>query len=285
MTDGGLVAARAIAYGALLLAAGLPLYLMTAGRGMIATARLRLAQALVALLAAVASVWLALAGIAAMAALPLAALDGATVSAVLAATPLGAVLAIRLAALALMLLAIGLRLPTIWAALPAAVALATAAWTGHAGATEAALGTLHRLADVIHLLAAATWLGALAMLLAGVFGLAGADDVERRLSGFAMTGSVIVALLVLTGLANTLSITGWPVPLASTWTLLLAIKLAMFAGMLGLAALNRWRLTPAIAPGRPDAQRNLRLSLMAEAALGLGVVALVALLGVLDPAA
>jgi putative copper resistance protein D len=285
MTDGGLVAARAFAYGALLLAAGLPLYLMTAGRGMIATARLRLAQALVALLAAVASVWLALAGIAAMAALPLAALDGATVSAVLAATPLGAVLAIRLAALALMLLAIGLRLPTIWAALPATVALATAAWTGHAGATEAALGTMHRLADVIHLLAAATWLGALAMLLAGVIGLAGADDVERRLAGFATTGSIIVALLVLTGLANTLAIAGWPLPLASTWTLLLAIKLAMFAGMLGLAALNRWRLTPALAAGRPDAQRNLRLSLMAEAALGLGVVALVALLGVLDPAA
>lgn len=285
MFDGGLVAARALAYGALLLTAGLPLYLLTAGHGIAVTRRFRAGLVLLSLLGAGASVWWALASIAAMAALPIEALDREMVSAVLAATPLGAVLAIRLAALALVMLTLMLRLPTFFVAVPAAVAVATFAWTGHAGATEGGLGDVHRINDVVHLLAAATWLGALAVLLEGIFGLIESREQERRLAGFAATGTVIVTLLVVTGLANALFIAGWPFPLTSTWTLLLGLKLALFLGMLGLAALNRWRLAPALRSENPAARRALRLSLTAEASAGLAVVLVVAALGVLDPTA
>lgn len=285
MTDWGLIAARALAYGALLLTAGLPLYLLTAGRGIVVTRRCRVALVLLSLLGAGASVWWMLASIAAMAALQIEALDRETVSAVLTATALGAALAIRFAALALVLLTTMLRLPTLFVALPAAVAVATAAWTGHAGATEGGLGDVHRINDVVHLLAAATWLGALAMLLEGIFGSTGPREQERRLAGFAATGTVIVTLLVVTGVANMLFIVGWPFPLTSTWALLLSAKLALFIGMLGLAALHRWKLAPALRAESPAVRRALRLSLIAEASAGLAVVVVVAALGVLDPAA
>jgi len=285
MTDSGLVAARALSYGALLLTAGLPLYLLTAGRGIVVTPRYRTGVVLLSLLGAGASVWWALASVAAMAALPIEALDGETVGAVFSATPLGAVLATRLVALALVMLATMLRLPTLFAAVPAGVVVATFAWTGHAGATDGGLGDVHRINDVIHLLAAATWLGALAMLLEGIFGSTRPSEQQRRLAGFAATGTVIVTLLVATGVANALFIAGWPFPLTSAWTLLLGLKLALFMAMLGLAALNRWRLAPALHTENPAARRALRLSLTAEASAGLAVVVVVAALGVLDPAA
>ncbi len=285
MADGGLIAARAISYGALLLTAGLPLYMITAGRGIALSRRYHTVLALLALGAAGASVWWVLANIAAIAAMPLAMLDRETVIAVLGATPLGSVLTIRLAALALVVLAVFLRFPMLLISLFAGVALTTAAWTGHAGATEGTAGSVHRLADIVHLLAAATWLGALAMLLASLLGLAAHDELEHRLAKFATTGTAIVVLLLVTGIANTFFIAGWPFPLTSTWTLLLGIKLALFAGMLSLAALNRWRLSPALGTKDLAARRALRLSLAVEASAGLAVIAVVAALGVLDPAA
>ena len=285
MTDGGIVAARAVNYITLLLTAGLPLYWLTAGGSFAVSHRCRAALLLLALAGAGASVWWVLASVAAMAGLPIAQLDREMVTAVLGATPLGDVVPIRLGALALVVLAIPLRLPSRLIALPAAVALATAAWTGHAGASQGAAGSFHRLADIIHLLAAATWLGALAMLLASVMGPADPRELERRLAGFATTGTGIVVLLLVTGIANSLFIAGWPIPLNSTWALLLGVKLALFAGMLGIAALNRCRLTPALRDGTPGARHALRLSLAGEAGVGLAVVALVSVLGVLDPVA
>lgn len=285
MPDASLVAARAVAYGALLLAAGLPLYLLTTGRGIALTRRTRRALALLGVLAAIASLWWALASIAAMTALPIAQLDGATTEAVMAATPLGAVLLARFAALALLLLAVALRPTPGLTALPAAVALATAAWTGHAGATEGVVGDVHRVGDIVHLLVAATWLGALVMLLAGALGSTPARELERRLAGFAAVGTLVVALLLLTGIGNTLLIAPWPLPLASTWTVLLGIKIALFGVMLGFAALNRWRLTPGLAAGSGAARGHLRRSLLGETLLAFAVIAIVAALGVLDPAA
>ena len=161
--------------------------------------------------------------------------------------------------------------------------------TGHAGATEGAMGMLHRLADVVHLLAAATWLAALSVLLAGLFGRTEADILTSRLAGFAKTGSIIVLILLATGIFNTLAITGWPIPrtvLASKWSMVLAAKLGLFAIMLSLAALNRWILTPALMQdGDTTAISRLRASLMAEAAAGTAIILFVSLLGLLDPAA
>lgn len=285
------LAARALSYGALMLAAGLPIYLLTAGREVILSTRLRLVLALLALIAAVASVWLALTSVAAMAAMELGQLDRVMVEAVLAATPLGLALEIKLTALALMVLAL-VAAPARWrlplAAVTGGVALASSALTGHAGATLDGFGTLHRLADAAHMLAAATWLAALATFIANLCSKNPADGLAASLARFARTGTALVLVLIITGIVNTLAITGWPIQPAvfeSRWTLLLTAKLALFATMLGLAAINRWLLTPALERGGgAAAPSRLRLSLAAEATAGTAIILLVSQIGLLDPA-
>lgn len=281
METTGLLAARAAAYLALLLVAGVPLHALAAGQ--VLAFRARLVLALLAIVAAFASAWWALESVAAMAGVSLAELDQATAEVVLAQTPLGKVMEWRLTALAAVFLACFvplrvLRLPIL--ALAGNVALGSVAWTGHAGASEMAL---HRVSDVAHVLAAATWIGALAVFVTSAFSREGADIAA--LARFARTGSVVVAVLILTGLLNTLAIAGWPMMFEARWFSILAVKLALFAAMLALAAGNRWRIVPALERGEPDATARLRRSLVLEFAAGIGVVGAVALLGVLDPLA
>lgn len=281
METTGLLAARAAAYLALLLVAGVPLHALAAGQ--VLAFRARLVLALLTIVAAFASAWWALESVAAMAGITLAELDQATAEVVLAQTPLGKVMEWRLTALAAVFLACFvplrvLRLPIL--ALAGSVALGSVAWTGHAGASEMAL---HRVSDVAHVLAAATWIGALAVFVTSAFSREGADIAA--LARFARTGSVVVAVLILTGLLNTLAIAGWPMMFEARWFSILAVKLALFAAMLALAAGNRWRIVPALERGEPDATARLRRSLVLEFAAGIGVVGAVALLGVLDPLA
>ena len=210
-------------------------------------------------------------------------LDRATILAVLDATPLGSVLAVRvIGLLAAAVAAWRQRVGT--AAFAASLAPASTAWTGHAGATEAGLGAIHRAGDIIHLLAAATWLGALSLFLASAIGGGDREMQVRRLSGFAATGSIIVLLLLLTGLSNTLSTVGWPLDSGSLWTLLLKVKIALFLVMLALAAINRWWITPALAGDPAGSLGYLRLSVALEADTALAIVAIVGWLGTLTPA-
>ncbi|OZA63310.1 MAG: hypothetical protein B7X78_05685 [Sphingomonadales bacterium 39-62-4] len=279
METGALIAARAVAYSALLLVAGLPLQALAGGRSL--SGRMRAALVVLALLAGAASVWWALESVAAMVGLPLVELDQPTAEAVLAATPLGAVMEWRLTALACVIVAAIvplklLRLPVI--ALAGAVALCSMALTGHAGASEWAL---HHWADGLHLIAAGLWIGALAAFLGdAVFGKADVLGLAR----FARTGSVAVAVLVLTGAINTLAIAGFPPVWQSRWMGLLGVKIALFGLMLALAAGNRWRIVPALERGEAGAEARLQRSLLLEFMAGLGVVLIVAMLGVLDPA-
>lgn len=266
----------------MLLAAGIPLYRLSAGRDLAEDRASRALVCLAALLAAAASIWWVLESIASMAAVTLSQLDAATVSAVLGATPLGNVLAIRTVALVVAAVA-AWRRRHLTAAIAASVALASAAWTGHAGASEGTLGHLHRAADIIHLLAAATWIGALTLFLAAVTGSRDSNALIRHLSGFARTGSVIVLLLLVTGIANLFIIAGWPPQWTSTWSVLLLVKLVMFTAMLGLAACNRWKLTPALERKASGSRRALSISLSAETALGFAIIAIVAALGTLSP--
>ena len=109
--------------------------------------------------------------------------------------------------------------------------------------------------------------------------------------GFSLVGTIIVALLILTGTVNGWFLVG-PGNIASlgqsTYGLLLIAKLLLFAGMLGLAALNRYRLTPALAQAieeedAPRAQALLRASLVVEGGLAIVILGLVAWLGTLSP--
>jgi putative copper resistance protein D len=231
-----------------------------------------------ALAALAASVWWVLASIGAMAAMPVLALDRSTILAVLGATPLGWVMGVRMIALAVAVLAIR-RLPVALAACAGCVALATAAWTGHAGATEGAAGFLHRTMDVVHLLAAATWLAALVIFVLQAIGGNDRKDLARQLEAFAPLGTLLVGLLAATGLVNAVLIAGWPPDWSTRWIALLAVKLALFAAMLVLAAGNRWKLAPRLAQGLSGSLRALSLSLSLETGAALAILGLVAVLG------
>ncbi|TAJ71730.1 MAG: copper resistance protein CopD [Phenylobacterium sp.] len=241
-----------------------------------------------------------LAQTAVMAGDPSAAWDGALLMSVGVETPFGrAALARAVAAMAALVLVLvmtpGRRL---WWALSVlgAAAVASLAWSGHGAATEGPGSLVHLVADILHLLAAGVWIGALAafglLLRAKPFGVLQARALHGALAGFSGVGSAVVATLVLTGLVNSWFLVG-PQGLArlaaTGWGVLMLAKLAVFAVMLGLAAVNRFRLTPALAAGAasgdPAALAGLRRSLALETGAAVLVLALVAALGTLPPPA
>ena len=197
------------------------------------------------------------------------------------------------------LIAAGRAAPLGMVALTAGIALATLAWTGHGAMDEGATGWVHLVADILHLLAAGTWIGALLGLTLLVTRAPSRIDAthlrltHRALRGFGRVGTIVVGTIVVTGLVN-----GWllvgagnllNLPSTRYGQLLLA-KLALFTAMLGLASLNRFRLTPAFersiaAANHRGALGMLRRSLAVEAACAITILALVAWLGTLEPPA
>jgi putative copper resistance protein D len=184
-------------------------------------------------------------------------------------------------------------------ALAAGIALATLAWTGHGAMDEGATGWVHLLADILHLLAAGAWIGALLGLTLLVTRAPGQVDAthlrltHRALHGFGLVGTIVVGTIVVTGLVNGWLLVGAGnlVNLPSTrYGELLLVKLALFGAMLGLASLNRFRLTPAFersiaAADHRGALGTLRRSLAVEATCAITILALVAWLGTLEPPA
>jgi len=196
-------------------------------------------------------------------------------------TEFGKLWAVRLGVIAALLVAIWRGSVPLQTAL-AAVALGSLAWTGHADLPEGRLGQLHRAGDVVHLLAAGLWLGALWALGWMTFRLPQAAATEQALRRFSGVGQVAVALLISTGLLNGYAILGDVGKLLGTaYGRLLDVKLAALAGMLVLAAVNRFILVPRIAGG--GGTERLRLQILAEQALSLVVVAVVAVIGTIDP--
>ncbi|WP_439569620.1 copper homeostasis membrane protein CopD [Sphingopyxis sp.] len=183
------------------------------------------------------------------------------------------------------------------------VAVATLVWSGHAGATEGAAGTIHRISDILHMIAAAVWIGAIGAFLLLVTPQSirelpgGLRIAARSLDQFSLIGTICVLIIAATGLINSQFIVGAENlgrSLSSPYGQLLLAKLALFGLMLALAAANRWRLTPALAAAAggntenidtdPDAAlAAMRKSLIIEAAAALAILALVAWFGTLEP--
>lgn len=167
-----------------------------------------------------------------------------------------------------------------------AVALGTLGWFGHGASSEGAFGLLHLASTVVHLLAAGLWLGAIAAFLLIAAGNPTMDRgfLSQALRRFHLTGSLIVGLLLATGLLNAAMMLGGDglskAP-ETTWGQLMAVKLLAFAAMLGLAALNRFRLAPMLA--RSGAQEPIVRSLRLELLLVTVILLLVGWLGLLSP--
>ena len=216
--------------------------------------------------------------------------DRAAIWAMVSETPMGKAWIVRMGALAIVaIILVLLRAPAVPASL-GAVALGSLAWTGHGAAGEGSAGAVQLAGDLVHLMAAGAWLGALVGL--GTMLRAGDNPTaaHRALESFAPAGTVIVAAIVGSGLVNGFYLVGWSnlggLPLTLYGQMLL-LKLVLFGGMLGLAAINRFRLTPALGNARSQdvnsARRALSRSLMVETAAALAILGLVAWLGTLPP--
>jgi putative copper resistance protein D len=241
---------------------------------------------------------------ASMAGVPLSQVDAESVAVVLTGMSLGKAWMVRVAGLALVTGAAAFVRRQPLAALQAAsaggaVAIASLAWAGHGAMDDGAVGWVHLVADIAHLLAAGIWVGALACLLLLVARPSARTDpahlwaTHRALDGFSLVGASVVAVIVATGLGNAWLLVGPADATAfpsSTYGQLLLAKLALFAAMVGFAAVNRYRLTPALA-ARIDAEEHraaivaLRVSVALETACAVVVLALVAWLGTLQPPA
>ena len=306
MADWGLIAVRFALYADLMLLVGLsafPLYSFTraerAARAMLPLGTLLVWLTTAGLLLSVAGFAVASA---AMMGERVGSLDLPMLSMMADETAVGAALKVRLAALAFVLAGLifvqrdqTARLGFSLAG--GSVALATLLWSGHAGATEGALGVAHRISDIAHMIAAAVWIGgiaAFALLLrrpAQIQRAAHVTVVVRSLENFSRVGTAAVGIILLTGILNGFVILGADVSpiFNSTYGLLLLAKVALFGVMIALAANNRWKITPALKKSVhgdkiESAWSQLRVSIAWEATAGAVVLALVGWLGTLAPA-
>jgi putative copper resistance protein D len=179
----------------------------------------------------------------------------------------------------------------------AAALVASSAWAGHAVARSGVAGPILLAMQVIHLLAAAAWLGSLPALGYVVYKAQGDREGAWRaiaqdvLPQYSQAGYAAVALILLTGSVNSWFLVGSVHALFSTnYGRVLVTKVCLVAVMVGLALLNRFGIAPAVIGPDPDGRtaakpfKALWRSVTAEFLLGLAVLAAVSVLGTLPPA-
>jgi putative copper resistance protein D len=177
------------------------------------------------------------------------------------------------------------------------VSAATFAWTGHGATDTGVAGAAHLVGDLLHLWAAGVWVGALVALCcllrrASSRAPGDARRIEFALGRFSRLGIGVVMTLVFSGVINSWFLIGpdrWQALFTSRYGRTLSIKLGLFGAMVALAALNRFRLAPALgraldarAPAAPALGR-LKAALCAELLLAATVLLAVAFLGTLAP--
>jgi putative copper export protein len=181
--------------------------------------------------------------------------------------------------------------------LASAAFIATLAWAGHGAATEdVPFDAIHLPADILHLVAAGAWLGALFPLVilltqACRDSSPQAVDVARAATlRFSTLGLSCVGTLLVTGVVNTWFLSGTvPALLGTLYGQLLLLKIALFVAMIAVAGINQRRLLPLLADAASDAAVCLRAvgqvfrNASIEAGLGVFVIAIVGIIGILPP--
>jgi copper transport protein len=125
---------------------------------------------------------------------------------------------------------------------------------------------------VFHLLAVAFWTGSFIPLVRATWGtdVAATQALMRAFSAVAV---VLVPGLIAAGAAIAWFLVGeWTALVTTPYGWALSVKITLVAGMLALAAVNKWRLVPAMPNGRIAVAR-LRRSICLEAVLAFAVIA------------
>lgn len=305
MTDWGIVTARLLQFGPALILCGTPLFFLygidpgdlpafkRGARG------LKSALMIAGMLSFCGAVWWVMAETASIFSDP-GAFSLNAIWTVLTGTGFGRAMFLRI-----ILIAVTIILPFVarsgrrmWAlqALIGGAIVASFAWTGHGVKDEGFAGYVHLGGDIVHLLAAAAWVGALLalafILVESIRQRTGARAALRGLEAFSSIGVMVIALLLLSGFLNSWFLVGLAhigQLVTSPYGLLLDVKFALFAAMLALALANRYRFSPrlslALAQGTSHEPplRLLKRSVLMEAGFALLVLAVVSLMGTLDP--
>ena len=219
-----------------------------------------------------------------------AAVDPATIEAVLSATAFGHRWCWHLLFTLLLIISTAVArrrhaLNLVWAAL----ALASLGWVGHAADASGWAGLGRELNQSVHLLAAGLWLGGLLplgwLLERARSGEEGFSALGRHaLPAFSQMGYAAVAAIAITGFVNTLILVGSVDALYETdYGLLLSLKILLYLAMVAVALRNRFRLTPRFADRNSAAGSALYRSVLIEQAIGLGILMAVSLLGTWAP--
>ena len=152
---------------------------------------------------------------------------------------------------------------------------------GHA-AGPSPLRSVNLLVQWLHLLAVGAWIGGLVWLLAGLRGRERPEQVASAVR-FSKLAAPVLGLVAVTGLSRALHLAGgWQGLLDSSYGRFLDVKVALFAALVLLGALNRFRVVPALAAGvrRLD---HLRRNVRGEVILAACILAVTAVLSQLPP--
>ncbi len=215
-------------------------------------------------------------------------LDGDVMTSVLTGTSVGTAWAWQavFAALLLVVTLLPLRQKIALTAVVSALLLCGLSLTGHAAMNDGWLRVLHRANDMVHVLSGGAWVGALipvALVLSRLGDSTRGADALRALIRFSTAGHVAVALVILSGVANSLLIIGglpldWSVP----YQRLLSLKIALALLMMLIAVFNRYGLVPRMGRSH-SAGKVLAAGTVGELVIAACVVALVAWFGTLEP--
>jgi copper resistance protein D len=185
---------------------------------------------------------------------------------------------------------------TILASLFAAAYLGSLAFAGHGAEDLGPAQDFHLGSDVLHLIAAGLWLGALIPLVLllvylGHFREEGWASLAARAGNrFSTLGILAVGILLVSGTVNAAFLLGGMHSLVdSDYGRLLLLKIGLFLPMIGLASINRQYLLPRLQDDAGARQasvvvRSLIQSASVEITLGLAIICVVGLLGIMPPA-
>lgn len=141
-------------------------------------------------------------------------------------------------------------------------------WLGHGGAMTGAIGTVLLITSICHLTAAACWLGSLPALL---LALKTAPDPAAFARQFSAVGLACVAALILTAAIQYVLLIASPAAFFSNaYGRVALVKILLLAGLIVLAARNRFRLTPRLPASRGALLRAVQFE------IALGILALLA---------
>jgi putative copper resistance protein D len=142
------------------------------------------------------------------------------------------------------------------------------AWLGHGGAMVGWEGGVLLGTSILHLAAAALWLGTLPALLIAVARMPAPAQLARR---YAPLGIGCVTVLLLTALVQYVLLIARPAELfSSAYGALALAKILLLAALMALAARNNLRLVPRLPATRPALLRAIGMETI------LGLLALVA---------